>query len=270
MVVPPPSAWSHQNHDLGITTQSPLPHSVYRGLVAVGTFGFLSFLSTTAVFLYMTWMLVRWKRRIAAIRAKRRAAAAAAANQNKTLDLSLGLEAKYLGKKGVPGLERTDSAGSESDQANIVATDPDQEPENESLAGNPFLTYLYNLVIADMAQSLGYMLSLVWIAEDGVYVPSNTCWSQGWFTNVGTIGPAVFLIIISIHTYLTVVWAYRPPPNVVHGIVAFAWILAFAIPSIPVGITRNGSEFGGWYVRVHCWVSLFPPVMNSLLASCII
>jgi hypothetical protein len=41
---------------------SPLPESLSRGLVAVSTFGLLSFFCSTSLFLYLTWRLISWHR----------------------------------------------------------------------------------------------------------------------------------------------------------------------------------------------------------------
>jgi hypothetical protein len=43
-------------------TLSPLPEVLSRGLIAVSTFGFLSFFCSTTLFLYLTWRLVSWRR----------------------------------------------------------------------------------------------------------------------------------------------------------------------------------------------------------------
>jgi hypothetical protein len=42
---------------------SPLPESLSRGLVAVASFGLLSFCCSTSLFFYLTWRLISWHRR---------------------------------------------------------------------------------------------------------------------------------------------------------------------------------------------------------------
>jgi hypothetical protein len=41
---------------------SPLPEALSRGLVAVSSFGLLSFFCSTSLFFYLTWRLISWHR----------------------------------------------------------------------------------------------------------------------------------------------------------------------------------------------------------------
>lgn len=44
------------------TSQSPLPDVLSHGLVAVSTFGLLSFFCSTSLFFYLSWKLFIWRR----------------------------------------------------------------------------------------------------------------------------------------------------------------------------------------------------------------
>ena len=48
--------------DAGSNTLSPLPGVLSHGLVAVSTFGLLSFFCSTSLFLFLTYKLIRWRR----------------------------------------------------------------------------------------------------------------------------------------------------------------------------------------------------------------
>jgi hypothetical protein len=47
--------------DAQAATLSPLPDVLGKGLVAVSTFGLLSFFCSTSLFLYLTWRILSWR-----------------------------------------------------------------------------------------------------------------------------------------------------------------------------------------------------------------
>jgi hypothetical protein len=49
--------------DAASSTLSPLPEVLAKGLVAVSTFGLLSFFCSTSLFFYLTWRIISWKLR---------------------------------------------------------------------------------------------------------------------------------------------------------------------------------------------------------------
>ena len=49
--------------DVASSSLTPLPDSLSHGLVAVATFGLLSFFCSTSLFLYLTYKIVSWRRK---------------------------------------------------------------------------------------------------------------------------------------------------------------------------------------------------------------
>lgn len=49
-------------YDEASSALSPLPDVLSHGLVAVSTFGLLSFFCSTSLFIYLTWRLISWNR----------------------------------------------------------------------------------------------------------------------------------------------------------------------------------------------------------------
>jgi hypothetical protein len=44
---------------------------------------------------------------------------------------------------------------------------------------NQFIILIYNLLLADLQQSLAFLLNAQWLAQDGIQVGTSTCWAQG-------------------------------------------------------------------------------------------
>jgi hypothetical protein len=45
---------------------------------------------------------------------------------------------------------------------------------------NQFVVLIYNLVLADIQQSLAFLLNARWLAENGILTGTTTCWAQAW------------------------------------------------------------------------------------------
>jgi hypothetical protein len=103
----------------------PLPTVLRQGLTAVTFFGFLSFLSSASLFIFLTYRLIYWK-----------------------------------------------------------ITGQAQRGYNQ------FLLLIYNLLLADIQQSLAFLLPARWLIEDRINVDTSTCWAQGWFVSTGDLGSA--------------------------------------------------------------------------------
>jgi len=52
-------------------------------------------------------------------------------------------------------------------------------------AYNQFVILIMNLLLADIQQSVAFLLNVQWVAHDGVDVKSLTCTAQGWFVSTG-------------------------------------------------------------------------------------
>jgi hypothetical protein len=44
---------------------------------------------------------------------------------------------------------------------------------------NQFIILIYNLLLADLQQSLAFLLNAQWLVQDGIQVGTSTCWAQG-------------------------------------------------------------------------------------------
>ncbi|ESZ93301.1 hypothetical protein SBOR_6339 [Sclerotinia borealis F-4128] len=171
---------------------SPLPQSLSRGLVAVATFGLLSFFCSISLFLYLTYRIISWKR---------------------STPIAQGQTATPI---------------------------------------NQFLFLIYNLLFADIQQSMGFLLNISSLKNNGIIVGTSTCWAQGWFMSTGDLASSVFISAIACHTFLGVVKKYRLPQWAFHTVVAGCWVFVYGLATI--GVAMHPHNF---YTRASawCWVS---------------
>ncbi|KAI1858496.1 uncharacterized protein JN550_012629 [Neoarthrinium moseri] len=210
-------------------TLVPLPETHRSGLIAVATFGFLSFIATSTLFLYLTYKLVRWH----VDKSSRRS------NEDHhatTTDLSLGLSQAHFGKF-----------------QSTTSQNPTGEPQSRDGNLNQFLLLVYNLLFAEMHQSLAFLLNSSWVTSDGIFVGTSACWAQGWFISTGDLAASCFISAIAVHTFLIVIKGYRPPQWALYLTIACLWIFVYALGIIGILITQNGQAAGGLYVRAAAW-----------------
>src|SRR5271155_319496 len=115
-------------------TLSPLPPVLSQGLIAVSTFGFLSFFFSTSLCVFLTYRLFLWRRK----------------------------------------------SGS-------------QAPTNQ------FLVLIYNLVLADIQQSVAFLLNVSSLQHNALEVGTRTCWAQGWFISTGDLASSALIFAIAVH-----------------------------------------------------------------------
>ncbi|KAL0936386.1 uncharacterized protein CTRU02_208601 [Colletotrichum truncatum] len=219
-------------------TLTPLPSVLRRGLTAVSFFGFLSFLTTTALFFVLTYRLLSWYFSPAPDLPQRM-------SDERNPDAALAEE------MGLP--ETVYEAG------NRKKTKRD--------APNQFLILIYNLLLADIQQALAFLLNASWLVKDGIMVGTSTCWAQGWFVSTGDLASSVFITTIAVHTYLSVVRQYKLPTWGFYTMILSVWFFIYALAVAGIIITNNGADDGGLYVRAAawCWVNVRYEAMRLYL-----
>ena len=220
-------------------TLTPLPKRHRQGITAVGFAALISLLSTGALFLFLTYVYVLWQ--VQRWRAGRREW-----TRRASLDLSLGLP---------------DCRGSEIESSSDGRRDEPsggQSSIRSRRPRNPFPHLIYNILLAEIHTAVGYSVNLIWVARDGVLEGTLTCWIQGWFDSIGILAASQFFIIMSVTTYLAVVWGWRPPQQVTQAVMLLVWLVVYLLCSLPIIATDSGKARGGWYVRADAWVSTPP------------
>ncbi|KAK4966405.1 hypothetical protein LTR97_011240 [Elasticomyces elasticus] len=167
------------------TTLAPLPPVLHRGLTAVAVFGFLSFLTSVALFGRLAYRLLTWKRKSQA-------------------------------------------------------------------RANQFIILLFNLIFADIQQSIAFLLNVQWLRENAIDVTTSSCWAQGWFVSTGDMASGVFTFVIALHSFMDIVNDYRLGHTAFILTIGACWVFVYACAII--GVALHPGDFytraGAW-----CWVN---------------
>ncbi|KAK0629695.1 hypothetical protein B0T17DRAFT_615439 [Bombardia bombarda] len=224
---------AHESDDL-----IPLPDAHRQGLTAVAVLAAISIVSSTAVLVYLTVKLIRWH--IKTSREARRQALRCS-----SVDLSLGLAERYFSR-------------SNDDSSQHGRGPPVPSRTTEKVYPNQFLVLLYNLLLADIHQSGAFLLNAVWVGRNGIEVRKATCFAQGWLVSTGDLASSCFITAIAVHTYMAVVWHYKPPQWALYVAIVGLWVFDYLMAALGLVTTNNGREFGGFYVRAAawCWVNV--------------
>lgn len=233
-------------------TLAPLPHDVRAGLTAITVLAAISFVSAGALFIYLTYKLLVWRFVLgndasrAPCPARRRRRDSHKASRPAS-HFGLNARAVFAGQ-----------FGNDHDHDE----DADRRRSGPASAPNQFFILVYNLFLADMHQGLAFLLSVVWLGEDALVVGTPTCWAQGLLVSTGDLSASVFALTIAIHTYLSVVNKSRPSQRLLYSVIIFNWVFVYFISLLPVAMTRNGADDGGFFVRAGAWV--------RALSSCVL
>lgn len=115
---------------------------------------------------------------------------------------------------------------------------------------NQYVVLMYNLILADFLQALGFIVSLRWIAKDSLHASDPACFLQGVWLQIGDPMSGMFVLAIAVHTFLHVTMGYKIPHRVfVTGVVSL-W--CFGVLMVIIPIAAYGRYV--WYPAV-AWVS---------------
>lgn len=226
----------------------PLPLSLRQGLTAIAVLAFISFTASTTLFSYLTYKLVAWRfgntGERSAVHDDRQPK-----SFQRTVDFALGIDGIFSNDNAKP-------APTEG------ATQPQGQPTRNP--PNQFLLLIYNLLLADMHQSMAFLLNVSWVAKDAIVVGTPTCFTQGFFVSTGDLASSMFITTIAIHTYLSVVRRQRTSQHLMNMVIVGIWVFVYGISAIPIAATLNGARQGGFFVRAGSWVSSSLPLGLSL------
>ncbi|KAI9741991.1 MAG: hypothetical protein M1834_000380 [Cirrosporium novae-zelandiae] len=117
---------------------------------------------------------------------------------------------------------------------------------------NQFILLIYNLVIADLQQSIGFGITLIWRAEDAIRVGSCACWAQGWFIQIGDVASSAWIFAIAVHTLGSVILGLELGFTTFCVCIACIWLFSYGLAIIGVAMhpTNIWARAGAW-----CWIN---------------
>ncbi|KAI9765796.1 MAG: hypothetical protein M1835_007314 [Candelina submexicana] len=117
---------------------------------------------------------------------------------------------------------------------------------------NQFVVLIYNLVLADIQQSVAFAVNTHWLYKNAIDAPSIACFIQGWFMSTGDLASGVFILAIAVHTFWTVVYNYRMRGLHFGLFILACWLIIIAMAVIGVALHQDDlyTRAGAW-----CWIS---------------
>jgi len=120
------------------------------------------------------------------------------------------------------------------------------------LGYNQYVVLVTNLLLADLQQSSGFLISWHWYKDGQILAPSSACFAQGWLIHSGDVSSGLFVLAIAMHTFYTAVYGRRVGNGVFAACTVGLWAFAYMLTGIGVGM--HGDKYftsaGAW-----CWVS---------------
>ncbi|GMF77074.1 unnamed protein product [Aspergillus oryzae] len=99
---------------------------------------------------------------------------------------------------------------------------------------NQYIVLIYNLVLADLQQSLAFLICLKWITENKIEASSAACFLQGFWLQIGDPGSGLFVLAIAVHTFILVALGHKLSHRVfVCGVVG-VWLFVAILVIIPL------------------------------------
>ncbi|EDN06716.1 conserved hypothetical protein [Histoplasma mississippiense (nom. inval.)] len=119
------------------------------------------------------------------------------------------------------------------------------------LGYNQFLILIYNLLLADFQQAIGFFLSIHWVITDQITYRSRMCFAQGWLLQIGDPASGLFVLSIAVHTFVMVLMGRKLSHRLFITCVCGVWAFAVVITLIPTLRFRNHTYVpsGAW-----CWI----------------
>lgn len=117
---------------------------------------------------------------------------------------------------------------------------------------NQYVILIYNLLLADLQQSIAFSISFHWLRIGKIVAPTAPCFIQGWFLNIGDVASGFFVLAIAIHTWLGVVKGYKMPYVWFVVCILGVWLAALVLTLIGPIMHRETffARAGSW-----CWIA---------------
>ncbi|KAF1938655.1 hypothetical protein EJ02DRAFT_18618 [Clathrospora elynae] len=120
-----------------------------------------------------------------------------------------------------------------------------------SKRSNQFIVLIFNLILADIQQSLAFLLNVEWLRLGSLEVSNPVCFAQGWLVSTGDLGSGVWCFAIGLHTFASVILDFRLRPRYFYLTIILLWVFTLGVSSIGIGLYADNI-----YVRsgVWCWI----------------
>ena len=108
------------------------------------------------------------------------------------------------------------------------------------LAQSQLSILLFNLMIADLKQTIGYLLTAHWLQIDAMDGNDSVCWAQGWLLTIGNLGSALFAFTIALYTFVYITFKFQLRTIWFYFFVVFLWTCVYGVAIWGAGVNARG------------------------------
>lgn len=114
---------------------------------------------------------------------------------------------------------------------------------------NQYVVLIYNLVLADLQQSVAFLICAHWVAHNEIRSPSAACFLQGLWLQIGDPSSGLFVLAIAAHTFMLVTLGRKLDHKPFVASVVGIWIFVAVLVLIPTA--SHGADV---FVPSGAWV----------------
>jgi hypothetical protein len=134
------------------------------------------------------------------------------------------------------------------------------------LGYNQYIILIYQLLLADLQQSLAFLICTRWLFQNSIRANTAACFLQGFWLQVGDPGSGLFVLAIAIHTFMLVTSGRKLEHKWFVTAVVGVWAFLAILVIVPLA-----SHGGDVFVPSGAWVSIYLCLFHSSPADhCIV
>ena len=116
------------------------------------------------------------------------------------------------------------------------------------LGYNQYIILIYNLLLADLQEALGWLMSLHWVNKNSISYHTRVCFAQGWLLQIGDPASGLFVLAIAVHTFVTVFWGRKIRHRTFVACLIGLWIFCLGIVIVPLALwgSQTFAPTGPW------------------------
>ncbi|KAJ3480634.1 hypothetical protein NLI96_g8203 [Meripilus lineatus] len=109
-------------------------------------------------------------------------------------------------------------------------------------------------MVSELIQALGGILNIKWV-RDAAVTEGTYCTAQGVLKQVGDVGVALASLAIALHTFMVIVFRWRPPKSSTLPIIVISsiWIFLALIIGLSFASHKGKTYYGD--TKYWCWIT---------------
>lgn len=110
---------------------------------------------------------------------------------------------------------------------------------NSYIGYNQYIILIYNLLLADLQEAVGFLISLHWVQTDTITSHSPACFAQGWLLQIGDPSSGLWVLAIAVHTFVTVFWGRKIKHTTFVWCILGLWVFCLGIVLVPLAVFQS-------------------------------